>query len=268
MLAKLFISLVRVSPFFQKRVWKWWYQRLGKRAQDSGWTFMNYGYKNNRDKRLELDSKDEKDRMFIQLYNYVVSQISIESLKILEIGSGRGGGASFFAKYYKPLSIIGLDYSASAVALSNRLHKNVNNLSFIRGDAENLPFEDESFDVVINVESSHCYGNMQEFVSEVYRVIRPGGYFSWADLRAKEMVLDTNKIFKNALFKCKSESDITSNVVSALDEIHEAKIQMIERHVPKTLRNAFMDFAGAKGSKIYNAFKKRDAVYLAKVFQK
>ena len=156
MLAKLFISLVRVSPFFQKRVWKWWYQRLGKRAQDSGWTFMNYGYKNNRDKRLELDSKDEKDRMFIQLYNYVVSQISIESLKILEIGSGRGGGASFVAKYYKPLSIIGLDYSASAVALSNRLHKNVNNLSFIRGDAENLPFEDESFDVVINVESSHC----------------------------------------------------------------------------------------------------------------
>ena len=70
------------------------------------------------------------------------------------------------------------------------------------------------------------------------------------------------------LFKCKSISDITSDVLRALDEIHEAKIEMIERHVPKALRNAFLDFAGAKGSKIYNAFKNRDAVYLAKVFQK
>ena len=247
MLAKIFISLVRISPFFQKRVWKWWYQRLGKRAQDSGWTFMNYGYKNNANKHLDLDSKDEKDRMFIQLYSYVASQVPIENLKILEIGSGRGGGA---------------------FTLSKKLHKNVSNLGFIRGDAENLPFEDESFDVVINVESSHCYGNMQRFVNEVYRVIRPGGYFSWADLRAKDMVQDTEKIFKNSLFKCKSTSDITSDVLRALDEIHEAKIEMIERHVPKALRNAFLDFAGAKGSKIYNAFKKRDAVYLAKVLQK
>ncbi len=268
MLAKIFISLVRISPFFQKRVWKWWYQRLGKRAQDSGWTFMNYGYKNNANKNLDLDSKDEKDRMFIQLYNYVASQVSIESLKILEIGSGRGGGASFVARYYKPMSMTGLDYSASAITLSKKLHKNVSNLSFIRGDAENLPFENESFDVVINVESSHCYGNMQRFVNEVHRVIRPGGYFSWADLRAKDMVQDTEKIFKSSLFKCKSTSDITSDVLRALDEIHEAKIEMIERHVPKALRNAFLDFAGAKGSKIYNAFKKRDAVYLSKVFQK
>ena len=123
MLAKIFISLVRISPFFQKRLWKWWYQRLGKRAQDSGWSFMNYGYKNNRDKRLVLDSKDEKDRMFIQLYNYVASQVSIESLKILEIGSGRGGGASFVARYYKPMSMTGLDYSASAINLSKKLRK-------------------------------------------------------------------------------------------------------------------------------------------------
>ena len=44
MLAKLFISLVRISPSFQKAVWKWWYQRLGKRGHDIGWTFMNYGF--------------------------------------------------------------------------------------------------------------------------------------------------------------------------------------------------------------------------------
>ena len=47
MLAKLFISIVKISPFFQKNLWKWWYQRLGNRGYDSGWTFMNYGYLSN-----------------------------------------------------------------------------------------------------------------------------------------------------------------------------------------------------------------------------
>ena len=66
-----------------------------------------------------------------------------------------------------------------------------------------------------------------------------------------------------------------SRIVDTIEALQEkkignesAKIEMIERHVPKALRNAFLDFAGAKGSKIYNAFKNRDAVYLAKVFQK
>jgi len=269
MLAKLFISLVRISPSFQKAVWKWWYQILGKRGHDIGWTFMNYGFRPD-DKELSpnLKPQDESNRIFIQLYDYAASQIPLDGLKVLEVGSGRGGGASFIARYYKPSSMTGLDYSLSAVKLSKSLHGEVSNLDFVEGDAENLPFEDNTFDAVVNVESSHCYGNMKSFISEVHRVLKVGGHFSWVDLRGKDMVNDTESIFTDSKLKSIHEKDITKQVVNALDEIHDQKTELISIHVPKIIQGAFKDFAGVKDSQIYNAFKNGNSVYLSKAFQK
>ena len=56
-------------------------------------------------------------------------------------------------------------------------------IEFIQGSAERLPFGDEDFDVVINTESSHTYGSVAGFLSEVERVLQPGGYLLLADLR-------------------------------------------------------------------------------------
>ena len=56
-------------------------------------------------------------------------------------------------------------------------------LSYVQADAENLPFDDASFDVVINVESSHCYPHIDRFLSEVRRVLAPGGCFGIVDFR-------------------------------------------------------------------------------------
>ena len=268
MIARIFIFFVRISPAFQKAIWRWWYQRLGKRAHDSGWTFMNYGYKYKNQKTLNLTSEDESNRMFIQLYDYVASQIPIKDGEILEVGSGRGGGSSFVSRYHHPKSITGLDYSKSAIKLSNELHGNVDNLFFKLGDAENLPFKDNTFDAVINIESSHCYGNMERFLSEVSRVVKPGGYFGWADLRAKDMVKETEFAFEKSNLTCIYNKTITPEVINALDDIHDTKMKMINNHVPKFLRSAFTDFAGAKNSKIYNSFKSGDAVYLSKVLKK
>ena len=268
MIARIFIFFVRISPAFQKAIWRWWYQRLGKRAHDSGWTFMNYGYKYKNQKTLNLTSKDESNRMFIQLYDYVASQIPIKDGEILEVGSGRGGGSSFLSRYHHPKSITGLDYSKSAIKLSNELHGNVDNLFFKLGDAENLPFKDNTFDAVINIESSHCYGNMERLLSEVSRVVKPGGYVGWADLRAKDMFKETEFAFEKSNLTCIYNKTITPEVINALDDIHDTKMKMINNHVPKFLRSAFTDFAGAKNSKIYNSFKSGDAVYLSKVLKK
>tara|TARA_X000000368_G_scaffold411105_1_gene395489 strand:- start:2647 stop:3453 length:807 start_codon:yes stop_codon:yes gene_type:complete len=268
MIAKIFIFLVRISPAFQRAIWRWWYQRLGKRAQDSGWTFMNYGYKHTSQNILNLKSSDESDRMFIQLYDYVASQLPIKDSTVLEVGSGRGGGASFVSRYHHPKSITGLDYSKSAIKLSARLHGTIDNLNFKLGDAENLPFKDNTFDAVINIESSHCYGNMEKFLSEVSRIVKPGGYFGWADLRAKDMVQETEFAFEKSDLTCIKNSVITSEVLNALDDIHDVKMTMITNNVPKFLQTAFTDFAGVKNSKIYNSFKQGNAVYLSKILKK
>jgi ubiquinone/menaquinone biosynthesis C-methylase UbiE len=45
----------------------------------------------------------------------------------------------------------------------------------VQGDAQNLPFPDQSFDAVINVEASHIYPEFERFVGEVARVLPPEG---------------------------------------------------------------------------------------------
>src|SRR5690606_30025341 len=108
---------------------------------------------------------------------------------LLEVGSGRGGGARHIAETLKPASYTGMDIAPSAVDLANKMHA-LPNLKFIQGSAENIPLADNSVDVVINVESCHAYGSVSKFFSEVKRVLKPGGYFLMVDFRrSKNMTI-------------------------------------------------------------------------------
>ena len=70
---------------------------------------MNYGYfKENFYPDLNL--LDEKERFPIHLYHHVSTQISLKGLKVLEVGSGRGGGASYIARYLMPKILLELIY--------------------------------------------------------------------------------------------------------------------------------------------------------------
>jgi ubiquinone/menaquinone biosynthesis C-methylase UbiE len=48
-------------------------------------------------------------------------------------------------------------------------------LDFVEGNAEELPFDDKSFDAVLSVEASHLYLQFPRFLAEVARVLRSGG---------------------------------------------------------------------------------------------
>ena len=181
MLAKFLLAITHGSPSLRRWLWKRWYQYLaGYRLPD--WSFMNYGFERTGalDKWLDLEAADEPDRYCIQLYHQVAAAIDLEGLDVLEVGSGRGGGASYVRRYLKPRSLTGVDFSPKAVEFCRRKHT-IDGLSFVVGDAESLPFEDASFDAVINVESSHCYGSLAAFFGQVKRVLRPGGHFLHAD---------------------------------------------------------------------------------------
>ena len=116
---------------------------------------MNYGYYDEA-LNVKLEPSDEIERYPIQLYEHLCSKINLNNLKVLEVGSGRGGGASYIARYHKPKIIYGIDLSSKAIDLCKDTH-NEENLEFLVGDSANIPFDNDSFDVVINVESSHCY---------------------------------------------------------------------------------------------------------------
>lgn len=226
---------------------------------------MNYGFEN--ELKLNLDKSDEQNSLFIQLYHKVLSKVSVENKFILEVGSGRGGGAAYIAKYLKPKKLIGIDFSKNAVTLCNKIHK-FDNLEFQVGDSENIPFENNTFEVVYNVESSHCYPSRRNFINEVFRVLKTGGYFCWADLCNDSEWSDVNKFINEAKFKILHSENITENVILALDLISDRKVKSIDTNVPKIIRKTFRDFAGVKETKVYNAFKSGQLQYYFIVAQK
>ena len=131
-----------------------------------------------------------------------------------------------------------------------------------------LSFEDESYDIIYNVESSHCYSNMSEFISEVYRVLKPGGYFAWTDFRDKKTMESIHQLFISAGFEIKFQSDITDEVVAALNQISDYKRSRIKNGTNVIIRRSFETFAGVRNTPVYDAFIKGDLGYYIYLLRK
>ena len=215
---------------------------------------MNYGYAVPGANTLRLAETDEPDRHWIQLYHHVAGAVDLEKCTVLEVGSGRGGGASFIKCYLRPASVIGVDVSKDAIDLSRKRHR-VDGLEFRVGDAEDLPFDDSSLDVVVNVESSHCYPSFQKFMAEVRRVLQPGGHLLYADFRDWSSVEAWRESLKGSGLSIVREEDITSNVILALERDNDRKLALINQIVPRALRPSFLDFAAVRGSALFEGFQ-------------
>lgn len=262
MLGQLFSRVATRSPALRRNAWQRVYQFLATTyAHSAAWTFMNYGYEpvDAADRPL-LAEVDEADRYFIQLYHYVATAVDLTGLDVLEVGSGRGGGAAYIKRYLKPKSMTGVDFSQGAIGFCRARHK-VAGLTFIPGDAEALPFADASFDAVVNIESSHCYGSIERFVTQVQRVLRPGGYFLFADFRERQESARLQAQLTHSGLAIVHKIDITPNVLAALDTYNAAKLALIQSQIHWWMRKLFQNFAAVKGSPIYDSFKDQRMVY-------
>lgn len=267
MIAKLFLELTDY-PSFRRIIWKPIYEILAKNFKAADWQFMNYGYTPFANEiPLILEQQDEINRYPLQLYHYLASTVEVSQKEFLEVGSGRGGGASYINKYLKPKTITGLDIAHNAVKLANE-KLSTESLRFIQGNAEKLPFADESFDVVINVESCHAYGSVPLFLKEVKRVLRPGGYFLCTDIRSPNGMQTLKNNLLATGMPLLLEEDISGNVINAIELEEEVKQKRISDGVPKWFAKTFKEFAGVKGSKIHSDLQDGSLIYHRFVLQK
>ena len=266
MIKRIIVQILKLSPSSKRWFWKKWYNIFARNARNPELKLMNYGY-DAPNMELKLRHEDKLERFSIQLYHYVSSHSDIKNKKVLEVGSGRGGGAAYIARYLEPLSVTGIDISDDAVSLCRDIY-NVPNLDFVYGDSESIPFSDNIYDVVINVESSHCYGNMEKFLSEVYRVLKPGGSFLFCDFRTLKGIDELNEQFSKSNLKFINRTDITDNVVKGLDGLSDYREGHIQKSVPRLIRGLFKTYAGIKGTEIYNAFVAGEMVYIFAVLKK
>jgi ubiquinone/menaquinone biosynthesis C-methylase UbiE len=249
---------------------KYWYRNVTRFLDEGDLMFLNYGYASldDAEPNVALLDDDEPNRMPIQLYHHVVGPMTLADLDVLEVSCGHGGGASYVMRYLKPRSLVAVDLNANAIDWCQRTIR-VEGLSFSQGDAQSLPFEPCTFDVVVNVEASHAYPDMQRFLSEVARVLRPGGYLLFADVRMSTKASDVlDRELADSGLELTSKEDITANVVKALEMDSDRRLEMVQRLVPRFLQGYFKEWAAVEGSSVYESFRTGEAVYLSSALRK
>jgi ubiquinone/menaquinone biosynthesis C-methylase UbiE len=245
------------------RIWYWYLSTIDKNAEV---IFMNYGYSKDNHK-IKLDENDEKNRYSAQLYNLVATGVDVRGKDILEIGCGRGGGLSYINRYLSPHSVTGVDLNKKAIEFC-KTYYTTKGIKFFQANAQNLSFQDKVFDVVINIESSHRYSQMEIFLDEVFRVLKPGGYFLFADFRNKSEIKKLNEQFENSNLKPVKKEIITANVLEALKLSTNEREKLIHKIIPKLLHNIGKKFAATEGSTTYNKFLIREFEYFFYIFRK
>lgn len=99
--------------------------------------------------------------------------------RLLEVPVGTGVITMPVFRTLAKAQITCLDYSADMMKSAERRAEimDIRNVSFVQGDVGKLPFEDESFDVVLSLNGFHAFPDKEAAYRETFRVLKKGGVF-------------------------------------------------------------------------------------------
>ena len=96
-----------------------------------------------------------------------------EGRDVLEVACGSGMGLGYLAR---PANrVVGLDIDDTCLSYAEETYRDRSGITVVKSDAQNLPFEDHCFDVVLMCEAIYYLPDASVFVSEAKRVLRTGG---------------------------------------------------------------------------------------------
>jgi ubiquinone/menaquinone biosynthesis C-methylase UbiE len=122
-------------------------------------------------KKIDPGYTDDLDRRFSE---DLANTLGRDKKVILDVGSGTGYISVILAMLGH--TVTGVDFSKKMLAISAEKAKKLGmSIKFIEGDAENLPFEDNSFDAVVNRHLLWTLPNPEKAVQEWFRLAKPGG---------------------------------------------------------------------------------------------
>ena len=199
--------------------------------------FMNHGYAAETDQFDWLREDDLLWRYSINLVRQVIGDFPLSGRRVLETGCGRGGPCSYLVRYHQPALVVGLDACQAAAVFCQHRHPEAG-LTFLAGRAEQLPFRLRSFDVVLNVESAHCYPDLAPFFAEVARVLVPGGLFCYADTFSTESFERVTGVLSlSRALRLIQSSDITAGVCRAIERNRQTFSDLLCSMVDPNLHN-------------------------------
>lgn len=110
--------------------------------------------------------------------------------RILDLATGTGKNVLHMHRL-KPLEIVGIDLSGEMLAIAREMarKKQLSNTAFMPGDAENIPFGNEHFDIVTTCFGIRNFQNDEKAFSETFRTLNPGGAFFIMEFSTKHPVI-------------------------------------------------------------------------------
>ena len=264
--------LVFALPALLRRAIKAAREDQSKRPQmwDKFYSF-DWGETNTNNYGFAPAEGDHPQRFQHQMYRELLAMLRDKrelrpGMKLLEVSCGRGGGLqAFLAAAPGTFDATGLDVASSAIAFCRRTHGETGHLRFVEGSAMDLPFPDQSFDVVINVEASNDYPDRARFFREVARVLKPDGAFVFTDNFRSTRVAEMKSHLAEAGFEFDFR-DITANVAEACRLDSPRRRKLIRDRAPLLGRLVFgsqlESYAGIEGSSKYQALTDGRRSYL------
>ena len=149
------------------------------------------------DKYYDSDFGKEVDKIEQNILEKLLNKL--ETKNIVEIGCGTGHWTQF-------LSNQGFNIEASDISekmLYEAKKKNINNVAFSIKNAEQLNYANNSIENIIAITSLEFVENQQKAVKEIYRALKPNGFFICAGLNLNSDLgknKSENEIYKNANF--------------------------------------------------------------------
>ena len=121
-----------------------------------------------------IDQMNEKNA---QVALWGISHLEItEDMVVLDIGCGGGTNVKRMAENAQ--KAYGVDYSKKAVERSKEYNKTQSNVEIIEASVSNLPFDDNTFDIITAIKTVFFWPDLENDFKEVKRVLKPGGLFA------------------------------------------------------------------------------------------
>jgi len=133
---------------------------------------IHYGYYDKNTKKF-LDAVYKMNDFIGELLELKDNKSGI----ILDAGCGVGGTSIYLGEKYPNVQFIGITISSGQVEMGKKYIKerNIKNFKILREDYNKTSFPNNYFDNVFAIESTGYSDDIEEFINEMYRILKPGG---------------------------------------------------------------------------------------------
>jgi len=165
---------------------------------------------------------DRRWQIYVQpTLGYFAKALSLRgNERVLDVSCGTGELMARLHTRYSDLELVGVDLSAEMLREARAKLGEVPHITLRQGNAEALPFDEATFDVVVSTSAFHYYEHPEQALSEFQRVLRPGGHLAMMDWNASYwlwQLLDPVLRRFDTTYKGAYDPDTVRNLLHAAD---------------------------------------------------